>query len=199
LPRFLPDATASWDASHETTKGCSSAYGRSATRTGCDVRCFESMRRKRKRTVTEGSSQRSAKKRVKSISANSDEWRDCSTTVPTHHPVLSLYYRRVERLRTYLLHQLPSSSKSRRKRLASIGVQNSHHGQGLPQTERDRIQAVANVLDSTLVGVLELPERETSYTRQREFAAFTQSQFRSSLGSVETGATSPQAEVRKHI
>jgi len=112
------------------------------------------------------------------------------------HPVISLYYPRVVTLRQYLLDQLPASSKSRRRRIASLGRQGRPARQ--PADDEDqhhRVQQLADLLDSTLVGVLNESSPAVDLARQKDFAAFTASQFRSSSGT-DAGPTCPLAEVR---
>lgn len=114
------------------------------------------------------------------------------------HPVISLYYSRVVTLRQYLLDQLPASSKSRRRRIASVGLQGGPPAK--PDLDGDQhqlhsVQQLADLLDSTLVGVLKESNPAVDQTRQKDFAAFTASQFRSPLTSTDTGPTCPQAEV----
>ncbi|EEP82887.1 predicted protein [Uncinocarpus reesii 1704] len=136
-----------------------------------------------------------------------------SQSAPPTHPVLSLYYPRVLPLRAYLLTLLPPSSKSRRRKLASLGVQHppdhaAHKPAPTPSGEvvpppaqadgaqQDRVRQVAALLDTALVGVLSPLDRVDVHARQREFAAFTQSQFRSSLvRSTDGGATSSLKEI----
>ncbi|KAI1918600.1 Telomerase reverse transcriptase, partial [Ophidiomyces ophidiicola] len=81
---------------------------------------------------------------------------------PTH-PVLARFYARVVPLRVYLLAQLPPSSRARRRRLAA----HAHHDDELTR-----------LLDDTLVGVLtpRNPGAAAAAARQRDFAAFSQSQ-----------------------
>ncbi|KAJ9299612.1 hypothetical protein DTO271G3_2496 [Paecilomyces variotii] len=105
------------------------------------------------------------------------------------HPVISRYYLRVLTLRQYLLGQLPSSSKSRRRRIASLGQQGGN-------TPRDHdIEALSTLLDSTLVGVLREPHLKDDQETQKQFAAFTQSQYKSSLNSTDTGPICLQSEI----
>ncbi|GAD98225.1 telomerase reverse transcriptase [Paecilomyces variotii No. 5] len=104
----------------------------------------------------------------------------------TTHPVISRYYLRVLTLRQYLLEQLPPSSKSRRRRVASLGRQGG---------DEENIEALATLLDSTLVGILRETNRKNDQERQKDFAAFTQSQYKSSLTSTDTGPTCPQSEI----
>lgn len=111
----------------------------------------------------------------------------------TAHPVIARYYREVLTLRHYLLRQLPTSSKLRRRRIASLGSSTApEHGQPEPQP-------LADLLDATLVGVLKQPSPKVDSERQRDYRAFTQSQSRSILVSTDTGPTSPQSEVRLRI
>ncbi|KAJ5677257.1 uncharacterized protein N7477_002890 [Penicillium maclennaniae] len=100
------------------------------------------------------------------------------------HPVISLYYRELLTLRQYLLTQLPVSSKLRRRRIASLA-----------NSTAEPTQSLADLLDSTLVGVLKQSTPRVDSERQRDYRAFTQSQSRSILVSTDTGPTSPQSEV----
>lgn len=111
-----------------------------------------------------------------------------STTVKkrTSHPVISLYYREVVTLRQYLLRQLPATSKSRRRRIASLGS---------TQAQDDSESGLVDLLDSALVGVLKESSPSIDSERQRDYLAFTQSQSRSILVSTDTGPTCPQSEV----
>ncbi|PGH27913.1 hypothetical protein AJ80_00463 [Polytolypa hystricis UAMH7299] len=153
-----------------------------------------------------------------------------NTDTPTAtNPVLSLYYSRVVKLRTHLLDQLPLSSKSRRRKVASLGLPGTtcsnnrknhpiipptttstttniitkttppvHEATATKQgTHTDGIQAaaLADILDSTLVGVLRESDHIVNQRRQREFAAYTQSQARSLLVSTDIGATTCQSEI----
>ncbi|KLJ10847.1 hypothetical protein EMPG_09861 [Blastomyces silverae] len=125
-----------------------------------------------------------------------------------YHPVLSLYYPRVVTLRTFLYEQLPLSSKSRRKKVASLGLE-KREGSGQPRPDtpspskvgagvertKEEIQALAGTLDSTLVGILKEPDTAVNISRQKEFAAFTQSQVRSSLECTDIGATTSQSDI----
>lgn len=112
-----------------------------------------------------------------------------------HHPVLSLYYPRVLNLRSYLLEQLPFSSKSRRKKLGSLRCPQSSTSADSPE---DDIRLLADVLDSTLVGVLHESDPAVNHTRQKELAAFTQSQSRCFTNCTDVGTTSSQGEVNIH-
>ncbi|KAJ5717406.1 Telomere reverse transcriptase [Penicillium malachiteum] len=107
--------------------------------------------------------------------------RDSHTT----HPVISLYYRQVLSLRQYLLSQLPTTSKLRRRRITSL--------RSAP--DRSNIQPLVDLLDTTVVGVLKESSPTVQSERQKEYRAFTQSQSRSVLVSTDTGPTSAQSEV----
>jgi telomerase reverse transcriptase len=98
------------------------------------------------------------------------------------HPVISLYYQKVFTLRDYLLQQLPSTSKSRRRRILSLDSPDAS------------TSALAQLLDSTLVGVNDSCPTVNS-ERQKEYLSFTQSQSRSLLVSTDTGPNCPQSEV----
>lgn len=116
------------------------------------------------------------------------------------HPVLSRYYPRLVTLRQYLLEQLPASSKARRRRITGLGrdpkAKTDHSlGQSDPDSG-DNVRQIVDLLDSTLVGILQQPSPAITQDRQRDFAAFTQSQERSIL-CTDTGPTSAQSEVRR--
>ncbi|KMP05894.1 telomerase catalytic chain [Coccidioides immitis RMSCC 2394] len=133
------------------------------------------------------------------------------SSTSTTHPVLSLYYPRVVKLRSYILELLPPTSKSRRRKVASLGSQNGRvnniagsrrstasqsQARNGDEADRSRAQEVAELLDTTLVGVLKQRDHADAHSRQRDFAAFTQSQFRSSrLRCTEVCATSSQSEI----
>lgn len=117
------------------------------------------------------------------------------------HPVLSRYYRRVVTLRQFLLEELPSSSKARRRRIISAGKRNessktpSNGVETSSQGSTDSGIDVARFLDSTLVGRLHCPSPAELEARQRDYAIFSQSEERSLLGT-DTGPCNHQSEVR---
>jgi telomerase reverse transcriptase len=123
----------------------------------------------------------------------------------THeHPVLSRYYPRLVTLRQYLLEQLPESSKARRRRIAGLGRDpnaKTNHALGQRQitgnsNDGDNVCQIMELLDSTLVGILQQSSPAVTEDRQRGFAVFTQSEERSIL-CTDTGPTSLQSEVRR--
>ncbi|KAJ5782388.1 Telomere reverse transcriptase [Penicillium paradoxum] len=106
----------------------------------------------------------------------------------TSHPVISLYYRHVVPLREYLLQQLPATSKSRRRRILALE----------PRADQDpdtQSQTLAELLDSTLVGVLKESSPVLNSERQREYLSYNSSPSRSILTCTDTGPTCPQSEV----
>lgn len=133
------------------------------------------MGRKRKRPSIEvtDASQKRSKKTKKTPEVNLHP----AQSAHHHHPVISRYYSQVVSLRTFLLSSLPSSSKSRRRKVASID------------------NKLAHLLDTTLVGIDKQPDEATTQSRQRDLAVFTQSQARSSRDSTDTGASCPQSEL----
>lgn len=105
----------------------------------------------------------------------------------TSHPVISLYYRKVVSLRDYLLQQLPVTSKSRRRRILTLGSRTD--------AESQTSLTLAQLLDSTLVGVLQDSCPTFASQRQKEYWSFNESQSRSLLASTDTGPSCPQSEV----
>jgi telomerase reverse transcriptase len=128
--------------------------------------------------------------------------RTVAASVTVEHPVLSRYYRRVVNLRQYLLEELPSSSKTRRRRITSAGKRdensktdpNASAVAALTQGSADGGTDFARFLDSTLVGLLHCPSPAELEARQREYAIFSQSEERSLLGT-DTGPCNHQSEV----
>ncbi|KAK2750170.1 hypothetical protein FQN57_004666 [Myotisia sp. PD_48] len=129
-------------------------------------------------------------------------------------PVLACYYSRVATLRTYILELFPKASKSRRHKIALIGTETSSKSRvnepssiasqpsvfrvslgGRGGVDGTRIHDLAHLLDSTLVGVVKPLTSALSHRRQRDLAAFTQSQYGSSLCGTDTGPTSSMAEL----
>lgn len=110
----------------------------------------------------------------------------------TSHPVISLYYQQVVPLRGYLLQQLPVTSKSRRRRILTLGSREDQD----PNAQSQTSQPLAKLLDSTLVGVLKESSPTLNSERQKQYSSFNKSQLQSSLVSTDTGPTCPQSEVR---
>ncbi|EED18804.1 telomerase reverse transcriptase, putative [Talaromyces stipitatus ATCC 10500] len=126
------------------------------------------------------------------------------TAVTVEHPVLSKYYRRVLTLRRYLLEELPSSSKARRRRITSVGKRDEINKPDAnvstlaPSSQQVTDAEFARFLDSTLVGILHYPCPAELNARQREFALFSQSDERSLL-CTDTGPCNLQSEVVEYV
>lgn len=120
------------------------------------------------------------------------------------HPVLARYYPRLINLRSYLLALLPLTSVARRQSISSLGISSSPPKQqpdaGYDHRDRDdadeerraRLREVAALLDTTLVGVSKPPDHASTHARQRELAAFNQSQV---VRGTDVGATTALGEV----
>lgn len=78
----------------------------------------------RKRKRKRGSSGVELDHVSKKIKPVTGEILDCSQL---KHPTLCLYYEQVSTLREYLLDALPASSRSRRRKIAAIGLQTSKY------------------------------------------------------------------------
>ncbi|PKY01234.1 hypothetical protein P168DRAFT_60658 [Aspergillus campestris IBT 28561] len=117
------------------------------------------------------------------------------------HPVLSLYYNRVVSLRQYLLGQIPVASRSRRRRIASIGCRTTGGSQvgsnSSNSSSNSDNNGLAAFLDTTLVGVLKETPPTISRERQRDLVAFSQSQSqsKSQLSTSDSGSSCAQAEI----
>lgn len=93
----------------------------------------------------------------------------CSPSVQPTRDLLANYYESVLSLRQFLLSRLPSTSKSRRRRLVAYGRSN------------EQTSAAAHFFDSTIVGVDAKVGPSVEEARDRDFSSFTQSPDRSSL------------------
>jgi telomerase reverse transcriptase len=111
------------------------------------------------------------------------------------HPVLCRYYSRVLTLRKYLVDKLPASSKTKKRKIASLGkldALDSRSEKRNPKQDLNAIKRLAELLDSTLVGVLRESNSATDEARKKDFAAFTRSPCQSST---DTSLTCLQPEV----
>ncbi|GFF73759.1 telomerase reverse transcriptase [Aspergillus udagawae] len=155
------------------------------------------MGKKRKRPTRDGcAAYDSAQRRIISASGGSrNPGASARNDKDGHsHPVISLYYRQVVTLRQYLLHQIPVTSKARRRRIASV---RSDAPIGDGSSGERLLQDLASVLDTTLVGVLKETSPTVTQERRRDFVAYSQiqSQCRSELTSTDTEPPRPQSEV----
>ncbi|KAI1132094.1 hypothetical protein F5Y10DRAFT_17018 [Nemania abortiva] len=65
------------------------------------------------------------------------------------HAVLSHYYPQVQSLRDYVIAQLPSSSRVRRRKISTVGVVSKSPNSPLSDVER----SLGALLDTTLIGI----------------------------------------------
>lgn len=142
--------------------------------------------------------------------AKTDNKRNGS--IPIEHPTLCLYYSTIFTLRTYLLSSLPPSSRSRRRKIASIGVHQrnavGHAGDYDPlrgaeppprltcsnQLWPDSERSLATLLDKTLVCTAMDEPRMVNNSREQDFASFSQQANLTARSSFQEG-TSPISEV----
>ncbi|KAI0447410.1 hypothetical protein F4803DRAFT_322065 [Xylaria telfairii] len=100
------------------------------------------------------------RKRKRTISAHDEatthdppfkkrESSELSVNPRAQHPVLSQYYPEVQILRDYIIKQLPSSSRIRRRKVSAIGIVSKSPGTPLSDVER----SLGVLLDTTHVGL----------------------------------------------
>jgi telomerase reverse transcriptase len=110
------------------------------------------------------------------------------------HPLLSLLYPHIQTLRDYVLSRLPTSSRLRRKKIASVGFQNESTGKPVTEIEL----AVAHLLDTTVVACSSSqPESRSDDNRWEKWVSFSQKGDESyvTLSDGFTGASFSQTEV----
>ncbi len=135
-----------------------------------------------------------------------------SSHVSTGHPALCLYYPQVVTLQDYLLSKLPTSSVSRREKIATIGKgqqrplkndqiiaetdgqQASHHLVASDCGIRERERNLAKLLTTTLIGLVHDAPPDVATSRQKDFASFSQQVNLTSRSSVG-GTSITQSEV----
>ena len=91
---------------------------------------------------------------------------------PVDHPVLRRFYPVLCTLRRHLLSRLPATSRSRRRRLTSLGCQD-HAGAGA-EAETNADVELAKLLDSTLVGLPHHIDPANAKERDHDVDCFTQ-------------------------
>ena len=147
----------------------------------------------------------------KKLKTDHDEGID---SIHVEHPTLRLYYHRVSTLRNYLLFSLPASSRSRRRRITSIGRHQENvletsrktgpcFQSGLPRSPPgsnppcpDSERNFATFLDKTLVCEAQDQPHWLYESRQKDFAVFSQQVNLTAESSFEEG-TSSICDVRK--
>lgn len=110
------------------------------------------------------------------------------------HPVISLYYPQVVTLRQYILQRIPRSSKSRRRRIVAVRKDAGADGPFAATNVETDGNSLAELLDTTLVGLWKDISPTHTQERRRDFVAFTQAQQATQFGT-DTGPASPQSEV----
>jgi telomerase reverse transcriptase len=90
----------------------------------------------------------------KKTKTNGDSYFAVNSLV--QHPVLSKYYAQVLSLREYILTQLPSSSRIRRKKVSAVGIAGKSPDLYVSEVER----SLGILLDSTLIGLPEITANE---------------------------------------
>ena len=115
---------------------------------------------------------------------------------PVKHPTLSLYYRNILTLKDYLLLKLPTTSRARRRKIASIvpdtaRFHNSH--EDIITSSQDR-HSVSKLLNSTLICTVDEQAPKPEPSRIRDFGAFSQ-HLSATAGSSDGGNTSSLSEL----
>ncbi|KAB5579961.1 hypothetical protein GE09DRAFT_420893 [Coniochaeta sp. 2T2.1] len=116
-----------------------------------------------------------------------------STSKSISHPLLSLLYPHIQTLRDYVLSRLPASSRLRRKKIASVGLQSEESRTAPTEVEL----AVARLLDTTVVSFSHQPPKAEQDDRWRKWNSFSQKGDESyvTLSDGFTGAAFSQTEV----
>ena len=111
---------------------------------------------------------------------------------PVSHPLLSRLYPHIQTLRDYILSRLPASSRLRRKKISSVGLQSETSGKAVTEAEL----GVARLLDCTVVAYSSLPETQTD-DRWQQLTTFSQKGDESyvTLSDGYAGASFSQTEV----
>lgn len=125
------------------------------------------------------------------------------TVIPVKHPTLSLYYRNILTLKDYLLSKLPTTSKARRRKIASIvrgpDTAKLHHNDEDTSTLSQDRHSLSKLLNNTLVCTVyeQTPIPEPS--RIEDFRAFSQRFSPTAGSSVGGGNTSSLSELVDHV
>ena len=119
-----------------------------------------------------------------------------TTVTPVKHPALGLYYRNILTLRDYLLSRLPSASKARRRKIASIlpDTASFHHHDGEPSTMSQDGHSLSKLLNSTLVCTVNEQALRPEPSRIKDFEAFSQ-RTSPTAGSSTGGSTSSLSDL----
>ena len=131
---------------------------------------------------------------------------DCTAAIK--HPLLSAYYPTVLTLRAYILSRLPATSKTRRRKILGLG----EHSRVVPlplessatpakaekEVEHGLEDLLANLLDTTLVGVLRRRTGEVDQSRVNDFKTFSQQVSPSAQSTLGEGISS-QSDVSQTL
>jgi hypothetical protein len=147
---------------------------------------------KRKRVSPHASGASCKKARRADLAHQSDN----ATPTGTDHPVLQRLYPQVLTLRHYLLSQLPTSSKNRRRRLCQLGnIPPAPGGQPTSDVDTD----LGQLLDSTLIGCSSdagsKRAEHAAKDRDRDIKSFTQQRSQSNSGATFEPGYFRQSEV----
>lgn len=123
------------------------------------------------------------------------------TVIPVKHPTLSLYYRNILTLKDYLLSKLPTTSKARRRKIASIvrvpDTASLHHNDEDTSTLFQDRHALSKLLNNTLVCTVHEQTQTPEPSRIQDFKAFSQ-RCSPTVGSSAGGNTSSLSELVDH-
>ena len=134
----------------------------------------------------------------KQTKSNADQLNSCPVV---QHSTLSAYYPKVLTLREYFLSRLPISSKSRRRKILAIKSTPvkrfcSEQSSEAVTRRHGQISKLAELLDSTLVGLPLGQPGDFAPSRIQHFASFSQ-QIKLTAESSMVEALTSQTEVRQ--
>jgi telomerase reverse transcriptase len=142
------------------------------------------MPRKRKRHSSDEIFDSRPEKRAKSTNSSTQK----SYEIAHKYPVLPLYYPHVSSLREFLLFQIPLSSRSRRRKIKSLGTDKHLSADG-------HTNPLSALLDSVVVGYFGNLDQSTEESRRKELTQFSLTQLNQTIGSTPSGPAFSQSEV----
>ena len=118
------------------------------------------------------------------------------TITSLKHPALGLYYRSILTLRDYLLSRLPTTSKSRRRKLLSTfpGRPDMQCSNVETSTLSEDGQALHQLLNNTLVCTIDQQPPRPTCSRMKDFEVFSQ-HLSLTAGSNTSGSTSSLSDL----
>ncbi|KAH7391761.1 hypothetical protein BKA66DRAFT_26045 [Pyrenochaeta sp. MPI-SDFR-AT-0127] len=106
-----------------------------------------------------------------------------ATTPGADHPVLQRLYPQVLTLRHYLLSQLPTSAKSRRRRIAQLGLSTAaENGASTHHLDAELGQLLDSALIGSFPGSSTESEEQAARERTRDIDVFTQQRPQGNTG-----------------